>query len=439
MAETDKKWKVVAFHKAIYSVGGHARDNDIFELRDMLYPVFDELGIDVVLQGHDHTFMRSYQMYGDKAIKDIQKDKNGNPLNPDGTMYIVNNSAGTKYYGVDNNADKYYAAVYEQPYEPIYSGIRITEDSFTIDSYKSGDDKPFDTYTIVRKDSKPQSVEGLSAGQTGDAKTVLSWSKPENISSEDAVRGFRIYEVNGKLGMNWSVYVPVVEGQKSYQYIVGGTAPGEAYEFAVKAVDKRDNSVASVVNTAGNVPAAPTAPVVDDGHNTFGWSNVPGYNDLTDYEYSVDGGKHWLVVTANPQPVGDFNYSAGAVMVRVKANEALGMAAGLSLASDKAFTVNSIYDTYSLIGEIKRDNQLQIDITVDQLADYSGDAYVVFELLNGNTPLLINAIPLRQEELDISQYFNVSGENYSVKVFVFDEFNSDLDVPIQLAKPILFQ
>lgn len=436
VAATDKKWKVVAFHKAIYSLGNHALDTDILELREMLYPVFDELGIDVVLQGHDHTFMRSYQMYDDKPVADVKKDENGNALNPEGTLYMINNSAGTKYYNIKDGVDRYYAAVYEQPNTPIYSGIRMTEDSFTVESYKSGESGPFDTYTIVRNDDKPQPVEQLKIGKNADGKLALNWSKPQDTGTEDAVRGFRIVEVNGKLGMNWSVYVPAKEGRENYQYVVEGADPDQMYQFAVRAVDKRDNSVAS---TVGTTPDAPTVPVVDDGRNTFGFTNVPGYSEVANYEYSVDGGVKWLPVTANPQPVGDYDYPAGSVRVRVKADDASGVTAGVPLVSDKPYTVNSILGNYSLSGEIKRTDQLQVDVTVKQLSDYSGEAYVVFELLKGDTPILINAVPLKQNKIKISQYFNETGAEYKVKVFVFDQFNNDLNTPNQLAESILLQ
>ncbi|MCS7463156.1 PA14 domain-containing protein [Paenibacillus doosanensis] len=439
VAQTDKKWKIVAFHKAIYSLGNHALDTDILDMRQMLYLVFDQLGIDVVLQGHDHTFMRSYQMYNDKPVADVQKDENGNALNPDGTLYMINNSAGTKYYDLKNGVDRYYAAVYEQPYEPIYSGIKMTDNSFTIESYKSGQAKPFDTYTIVRTDSKPNPVGQLTAGKTGDGKAVLSWNRPQPADEADEVRGFRIYETSGKLGMNWSDYVPAEKGRDAYQYIAAGTVPGETYEFAVKAVDKRDNSEASIISTSGNLPAAPTSPLVDDGYNTFGWTNVPGYGELADYEYSIDGGKQWLPVTANPQPVGDDDYPAGAVQVRVKANAATGAEAGLALVSNKPFTVNHILDTYKITGEIKRARQLQVNVALEPMAEYAADAYTVFELLDGDTPILVNAVPVKQNKLTFTQYFNVTGGNYKVKVFVIDRFTSDLNVPNQLARPITLQ
>lgn len=178
VAQTDKKWKIVAFHKAIYSVGNHSTDTDIAELRKKLYPVLDELGIDLVLQGHDHTFMRSYQMYNNQPVANVKKDASGRLLNPDGTLYMINNSPGRKYYQINPNADKYYAATYQQPNKPIYSGVHITEDSLTISTYISGEDTPFDKYTIVQNSEKPNPVEGLSAKMVDGKKTELSWTKP---------------------------------------------------------------------------------------------------------------------------------------------------------------------------------------------------------------------------------------------------------------------
>ncbi|MGN1183276.1 MAG: metallophosphoesterase, partial [Faecalibacillus sp.] len=58
----DVRWKVVAFHHSIYSVANHAIESDILQRRNELAPVFDELGIDVVLMGHDHVYVRSHIM-----------------------------------------------------------------------------------------------------------------------------------------------------------------------------------------------------------------------------------------------------------------------------------------------------------------------------------------------------------------------------------------
>ncbi|GLX65748.1 PA14 domain-containing protein [Paenibacillus glycanilyticus] len=438
VATTDKKWKIVGFHKAIYSVGNHAIDGDILELRQMLYPVFDELGIDVVLQGHDHTFMRSFQMYNNEPVKDVQKDAEGRVINPDGTLYMINNSAATKFYDIQANVDRFYAAVYQQPKKAIFSGVSMTENSFTIDSFMSGENSPFDTYTILRNEAKPKPVEELEVSKSEDGKRTITWNKPQ----DEGVRGFRLYEKNDKLGANWSVYIPAAADQASYQYVVNKTNLDQSYEFVVKAVNKRDNSEAKIAVSAGNQPAAPTAPVVDDAHNTFGWTNAKDYTAVTDYEYSVDNGTTWLPATANPQPITDGDYAAGTVQVRVKANESLGILAGVSLVSTKAFTKNDTRDTFLLSGTLDRGTtQLKVTVDVEQLKDYEDGAYVVFQLMKGNNPqpVLVSAVPLKKTKLAMTQYFNETDKDYKVKVFVMNQFDSKAETPVQLARPKLFQ
>ncbi|MDO3412602.1 PA14 domain-containing protein [Saccharibacillus sp. CPCC 101409] len=439
VAQTDKKWKIVAFHKAIYSVGNHAKDGDILALREKMHPVFDELGIDVVLQGHDHTFMRSFQMYNDKKVEHIQKDAEGNVLSPNGTLYMINNSAATKFYDVQSGVDRYYADIYEQPRKAVYSGVSMTEDRFKIDSYMSGDKSPFDTYSIVRGDELPNPVEDLTADAAGGGKVSLTWTKPADKSEDDAIRGFRIYETDGKLGKNWSVYVPAAQGRDAYSYLVDAAKAGEHYTFAVRSVDKRDNSPVVTVDTGSSVPAAPTAPVVDDLRNTFGWTGTAGYDKAAEYEYSTDGGKNWQPIASNPQPVGDRDYAAGDVQVRVAADEASGRKAGKALLSDKPYTAAGLQGAYALSGKLERGGQLKAEFTAEQAGEYDGPAYLVVELMYGSTPMLINAIPIDQEKLDVTQYFNVSGEGYRVKAFVFDAFDGDLKVPAQLAEPVLLQ
>jgi len=169
---------------------------------------------------------------------------------------------------------------------------------------------------------------------------------------------------------------------------------GQAYDFVVKAVDERDNSTPSFVNTESIKPMAPTNPTVDDGFNTYGWTDVPGYSEPTDYEYSVNNGQTWKQVTANPQPVGDGEIRAGAVQVRVKSNEETGDPAGLPLKSNKDFTENNVHDVYSVERTLTRGKELAVNVKINQQAAYSDDAYVVFELFKGNRSMMINAIPI---------------------------------------------
>ncbi len=96
----------------------------------------------------------------------------------------------------------------------------------------------------------------------------------------------------------------------------------------------------TITDTREEVPMyadAPTKAVVDDTADTFGFTMVDAYAELSDYEYSTDGGKTFIEVTSNPIVIGDIAYDESDVMVRVSAL-ATGDYAGMVLRNDKEFT-----------------------------------------------------------------------------------------------------
>ena len=90
-ANPDARWKVVSFHHSVYSVANHAVEGDILQRREELTPVFDDLGIDVVLMGHDHVYVRSNMMKGMKVSQET-KDLTS-VTDPEGILYLTANSA----------------------------------------------------------------------------------------------------------------------------------------------------------------------------------------------------------------------------------------------------------------------------------------------------------------------------------------------------------
>jgi len=56
-ANPDTKWRIAFYHKTMYTgSSSHQSDTDGKAVRDALAPVFDELHIDLALQGHDHIY-----------------------------------------------------------------------------------------------------------------------------------------------------------------------------------------------------------------------------------------------------------------------------------------------------------------------------------------------------------------------------------------------
>ncbi|MEC0107918.1 fibronectin type III domain-containing protein [Paenibacillus taichungensis] len=239
MAKTDKKWKFVSMHKGAYSSGDNASaESERVEFyRKYLIPVFDELGVDMVFEGHDHMYMRSFQMLNNVPIKNVITDEQGNVLNPKGTVYLMGNSAASKFYALNPDADTFFAAKNDQPNKKMFMDVSITRDVLKVTSYTAVKDKPlavYDAYSIKRTDVKPGIVENPSAVRQSANRAVLSWKAP--ASSSEPVRGYRIYEKNDKVSTNWSVYVPAVSGQTSYSYTLNGIDSAKAYNFVIKAV-----------------------------------------------------------------------------------------------------------------------------------------------------------------------------------------------------------
>lgn len=146
-------WRVVVFHHSLYSIASHSVDADIINRRNELSPVFTELGIDVVLMGHDHTYTRSYIM------KDLTPDTTtggGSVTDPDGVLYVTAHSAtGSKFYSIVNQ-NAAYAAVTNTQKVPAYSNIEVTSTSFKITTYQTTG-ATIDEYEIIK--SKANSLE----------------------------------------------------------------------------------------------------------------------------------------------------------------------------------------------------------------------------------------------------------------------------------------
>ena len=139
-------------HKSLYSSADHALDEDVLSLRDELVPTFDELDVDAVLMGHDHVYVRTYQMKADQVVGEISYNEEGAAVDPDGTVYLTGNSASdSKYYEMqDPSVYERYSAVTLQLEEPTYMNVEVTNDSLTFTTYKVSDQSVVDAYSIVK-------------------------------------------------------------------------------------------------------------------------------------------------------------------------------------------------------------------------------------------------------------------------------------------------
>lgn len=248
VAKTDKKWKVVFLHKSPYSVAKHVNDSDVKFYRENLTKVFDELGVDMVLGGHDHTYARSYQMYDNTPLKEFMPGANGQVIDPKGTLYVLTNAAGNKIYQPGKGPFTY-AAKFGQPNKEMFTGVQVANDTLSFEAFTTktgGTTELFDKYSIKKSDVVANPVQEAQANLSKDGKLTLTWQAPKQGS---AVTAYRIYEKNDRVRANWNTTVQHVEGMQSYSYTLDNLDPNKTYNFVIRAVNGRTNSEPVVAST----------------------------------------------------------------------------------------------------------------------------------------------------------------------------------------------
>ena len=97
LSNTDAKWKIVTNHHSVFSP---AEGRDFEYARKVWKPLFEKYGVDLVLNGHDHTYAR-----GHTPVKSQNIDQSGSFK----TLYVTSVS-GPKQYKVDKEQIKNYEA-----------------------------------------------------------------------------------------------------------------------------------------------------------------------------------------------------------------------------------------------------------------------------------------------------------------------------------------
>ena len=173
---THVKWRIAFFHRALYT-GGPYQGDAIDQLnRNALAPVFDELGIDIALQGHNHVYNVIGSVYNKALVPgsatQVTSTTVSHPVNSNGksggvystangTLYFANSASGEKRYDPTNPLLSGYGVTdypslftgrLGQPGSPAYSRVSVTHDEITIATYTvaSNNSVPFDEIKVKK-------------------------------------------------------------------------------------------------------------------------------------------------------------------------------------------------------------------------------------------------------------------------------------------------
>ncbi|MBI4858247.1 MAG: Ig-like domain-containing protein [Acetobacterium woodii] len=175
--------------------------------------------------------------------------------------------------------------------------------------------------------------EVLTVTATNDT-FVQSKIDTTNITMTGLPEGITV----GSVGYIDSTHITITlsgNSTKDYDENIVATVQVAAASFTNGGVAK--NASVTFIAVKESALVTPTAGVVDDANNTFGWTYNATQKNATDYEYSVDGGTTWTICTANPQTGISGAYAAGKVQVRAKAT--LRQPASAALESTAPFTL----------------------------------------------------------------------------------------------------
>ncbi|MDF2564511.1 MAG: metallophosphoesterase [Massilibacillus sp.] len=133
LSATNKKWKIVLFHKTpYYNKAFRSKE----KLKAILTPIMDKHHVDLVINGHDHGYSRTYPIYQDSFVSTPGQ----------GTIYLVAGRSGNKYY-TDLSAKVWDAFFHDPQAEPNYITIEVAGDVLTIRAYTQSGNL-IDTYSI---------------------------------------------------------------------------------------------------------------------------------------------------------------------------------------------------------------------------------------------------------------------------------------------------
>lgn len=111
LSTTTKTWKIVFFHKPFFTTGSHSGDMNLY--RSTWWKAFDDYGVDVILNGHTHYYLRTKPInlnisttsavdrYGSNSGEgrlQIVAGSYGAPVKPTGNDWFIEENKSTMNY-----------------------------------------------------------------------------------------------------------------------------------------------------------------------------------------------------------------------------------------------------------------------------------------------------------------------------------------------------
>lgn len=213
---SNAKWKIVVLHKALYSNGSHYDDGEVESMRTQLGALLPYLGVDLVLQGHDHVYLRTDVLNANAVVpaREGTTTYNGKDYltkyNPCGTIYAIGGTAGVKVYHTKDAAatdEKFPRAEAIVDVEnSMFSAITVDGDTLYYNAYQvsdSGETERVDNFAIEKtNDEAPTDKIKLD----GIDDLISDLLENFNISFAWRITNFLLDLVGKVMNIFWAIF-----------------------------------------------------------------------------------------------------------------------------------------------------------------------------------------------------------------------------------------
>lgn len=149
LTDNPNRWTVLTFHHPVFSP---ARDRDNRELRELWKPILDEFKVDLVLNGHDHSYSRTGALpEGTELVNVPEGYKQAYDPNI-GTVYVVSVS-GPKMYPITKGG---YAVRLAEDTQ-LYQVIDVETSELKYKAY-TATGQLYDAFTIKKRPGQPNQL-----------------------------------------------------------------------------------------------------------------------------------------------------------------------------------------------------------------------------------------------------------------------------------------
>lgn len=164
LKNNEQRWTIVTHHHPIYS-SSKGRDNS--GLRKTMQPLYEKYGVDLVLQGHDHSYGRGGNLH-----------TGANLFSKAGPVYVVSVS-GPKMYSLSTDKWMDRAASNTQ----LYQVIRVNGDTLKYEAYTTTGEL-YDAFSLVKRGDGSnrfidQTPEGVEERTQIPPKQIFRYSEKE--------------------------------------------------------------------------------------------------------------------------------------------------------------------------------------------------------------------------------------------------------------------